>query len=380
VKRLVLCVVVGLAACGGDSSNDVVGPFTGQVRRFHLDVIDIPKDGSEAAAVAADLDGDEAIENQFGNVTGVLAGTNDVSRDSGDMILSGALASVVDIQADDLTDDASAGVTYYGADGEPAVAFGGRFTTGAFVSNRTRDTDHPGLATVHIPVFTNSDPLVLTLEAAELELAPDGDGYTGIIRGGFREEAARATAFEGLTQMFEDEPERHIVFARSVDSNHDGVVSRDEVGESVINLLVAADVDLFDGDKLAPHPGSTTNDCISVAYRFHLSPMAPIGTPQVTCRDRARDGDETDVDCGGSCQACWGGKACGVPGDCQSNTCDAGTCRAPSCTDGVRDAFESDVDCGGPCAPCATGLVCAAKSDCQSGSCDNALGSLGHCL
>jgi hypothetical protein len=42
------------------------------------------------------------------------------------------------------------------------------------------------------------------------------------------------------------------------------------------------------------------------------------------CRDGVRNGDETDVDCGGSCAACAGTRRCEVDGDCASNVCMSG--------------------------------------------------------
>nr|CEL65316.1 TPA: sushi domain (scr repeat) domain-containing protein [Neospora caninum Liverpool] len=52
--------------------------------------------------------------------------------------------------------------------------------------------------------------------------------------------------------------------------------------------------------------------------------------PKPTCADGVRNGDETGVDCGGSCP-----KKC------------------PSCFNGMRDGDEEDVDCGGSvCEPC----------------------------
>ena len=54
-----------------------------------------------------------------------------------------------------------------------------------------------------------------------------------------------------------------------------------------------------------------------------------MSAPVNLCRDRVRDGDETDVDCGGSCQPCAAAKQCGRAEDCYSQACDAGTCRAP---------------------------------------------------
>ncbi len=40
-----------------------------------------------------------------------------------------------------------------------------------------------------------------------------------------------------------------------------------------------------------------------------------------------------------------------------------------SCTNGVRDGDESDVDCGGSCSKCSDGKQCNSASDCMSGYC-----------
>ena len=64
------------------------------------------------------------------------------------------------------------------------------------------------------------------------------------------------------------------------------------------------------------------------------------------CDDRIQDGDETDIDCGGSCRACGFDTKCEVAADCQTGACDAGMCREPSCSDGIQDGFETGVDCG----------------------------------
>ena len=46
-----------------------------------------------------------------------------------------------------------------------------------------------------------------------------------------------------------------------------------------------------------------------------------------TCRDDILDGDETDVDCGGSCsQLCAGGQSCGDDSDCASGDCQSNVC------------------------------------------------------
>lgn len=48
------------------------------------------------------------------------------------------------------------------------------------------------------------------------------------------------------------------------------------------------------------------------------------------CFDGAKDGDESDVDCGGSCPGCNPGGTCAKPADCATTTCVIGTCELAS--------------------------------------------------
>ena len=89
-------------------------------------------------------------------------------------------------------------------------------------------------------------------------------------------------------------------------------------------------------------------------------------------------GSETDVDCGGTCGATNASRRCAVNRRCAGNTdCASGVCNATTlrcvpnqCFDGVRNGSETDVDCGGSCEPkCAATRVCAVNTDCQSGAC-----------
>lgn len=89
------------------------------------------------------------------------------------------------------------------------------------------------------------------------------------------------------------------------------------------------------------------------------------------CADGVRDGDETDVGCGGpSCPPCRPGRRCNDGHDCESAICQEATCRSSShCSDGVRDDAETDVDCGGPrCPYCRAGQACGADADCAAGT------------
>ena len=85
-----------------------------------------------------------------------------------------------------------------------------------------------------------------------------------------------------------------------------------------------------------------------------------------------KDGDETDVDCGGTkAPACADGKGCGVTADCTSGVCTGGKCQAPSSTDGVKNGDETGVDCGGSSGKkCPAGQGCKSNADCDLLTCD----------
>ncbi|HEV7732449.1 MAG TPA: hypothetical protein VGR62_09830 [Candidatus Binatia bacterium] len=90
------------------------------------------------------------------------------------------------------------------------------------------------------------------------------------------------------------------------------------------------------------------------------------------CADGVQNGAETALDCGGpapNCVRCANGLTCGGPSDCASGICTAGVCQPPSCTDGARNGTETDVDCGGGCPGCGLGKLCDAGVDCASAVC-----------
>jgi hypothetical protein len=91
-----------------------------------------------------------------------------------------------------------------------------------------------------------------------------------------------------------------------------------------------------------------------------------------SCGDNIKNGTETDVDCGGFCQAnCANGKMCKAGIDCNSGICSGGLCvAAPTCSDLLQNGTESDVDCGGSCAAkCALTKKCLVGADCLSATC-----------
>ena len=82
-----------------------------------------------------------------------------------------------------------------------------------------------------------------------------------------------------------------------------------------------------------------------------------------TCNDAALDGDETGIDCGGSCGACVsirglnGGASCAngmMDGNETAVDCGGScpSCGGPTCSDGLQNGTETGVDCGGTCLAC----------------------------
>ncbi len=91
-----------------------------------------------------------------------------------------------------------------------------------------------------------------------------------------------------------------------------------------------------------------------------------------TCDDGVKGNGEADVDCGSVCAVkCSDGGSCGVDADCLGGTCANATktCQSFSCTDGIKNGDEGDVDCGGSCtSKCAVGQACLAPTDCAAGA------------
>lgn len=352
-----------LVACANPPSDDVVGPFTGEARRFVVDKIELPTSTTIARQWASDLDGDRNGDNQLGSVIATLATQGDVTEHGDAIIEAGAIASTVIITADDFATDPSVSVLYVGADGDTGIAVGGSLADGVFTPNRTSETSVPGAASLHLPVFVSADPSIIPVIGLEIELTADGDGgFDAELHGLVPHEQAVAAAYAGISQMLAEEPREHTGMMSLLDeSPRDGIVTRDEFERAdLIEALLAPDV-TYRGQK-----------SLSLAFRVHLRACAE-GTcapsPRASCFDRVRDGDETGVDCGGTCRVCTAGQTCSAPSDCESGACENGVCGAPSCSNGVRDGIETDVDCGYSCGGCAVGQTCLRNADCASGQC-----------
>lgn len=128
------------------------------------------------------------------------------------------------------------------------------------------------------------------------------------------------------------------------------------------------------------HPLFLCGQCYaseSQAQSAGCSEICDNSNPQPTCSDGIQNGDETGIDCGGSCNPCDTSN----PGDCQescpdshplflcgqcftsatqaqsagcSEVCDNSNPDPTTCNDGVQNGDETGVDCGGSCAACDT--------------------------
>ncbi len=111
--------------------------------------------------------------------------------------------------------------------------------------------------------------------------------------------------------------------------------------------------------------GETDSDCGGTCANADVKKKLTCGLGKV-CK--------VNGDCGsGKCEA---GKCvtagCNDLGACDdtSLTCDRATMTCISCSDGTKNGEETDVDCGGSkCSPCAAGKACKADGDCETGLC-----------
>ena len=101
-------------------------------------------------------------------------------------------------------------------------------------------------------------------------------------------------------------------------------------------------------------------------------------TACATCTDGIQNGDETGVDCGGSCPTACATCTDGVQNGDETGVDCGGSCptACATCTDGVQNGNETGVDCGGSCptacATCTDGIQNGDETgiDC-GGSCPN---------
>ena len=85
------------------------------------------------------------------------------------------------------------------------------------------------------------------------------------------------------------------------------------------------------------------------------------GSGEGHCADGKQNEDETDTDCGGTCNPCADGLRCATAADCLSGACGlSATCVPDTCLNNQQDGEETGVDCGGSCPGC-FGEPCSAN-------------------
>ncbi|MGZ3407424.1 MAG: hypothetical protein ACXVAN_13340 [Polyangia bacterium] len=359
---LVSILAVALAGCGGGQGGPVQGPFTGVAQRFRVTRLILPMQRSD---YAVDLNDDGRVDNQLGNITGAIDGQLANNQHVDEILAADPTPMIVEIVSDDaaLREDDRVGVRWLGGDGS-GDQLGAILHGGALQSNPVTTT--PARALVRLPLFAAADAAPLALDHYQLDLAPDGDGgFVGQLNGTVAAANLVSDFVPGLLQMMRNRPLR--AFISWFDHDRDGTLTVDEVAnDGLTRNLLAPDVRVGVRDN---YP----KDDLSVGFMFTLLPCADEActqaAPAASCFDRVRNGDETDVDCGGGCGPCAGGDACTQPSDCATQACDGGRCRAPSCGDAIRDGFEIDIDCGPGCGACVDGAHCYEDVDCVSGKC-----------
>lgn len=119
---------------------------------------------------------------------------------------------------------------------------------------------------------------------------------------------------------------------------------------------------------------SSTNGCSQDERTFGEGSGGGAGSGGIpaSCTDSEQNGDETDVDCGGSCAPCADGASCTAPDDCVGATCTSeNVCCTPleeaALCEGKCESVDNcgePVDCGG----------CAGEATCGGGGTDNVCG------
>ncbi|MBR4984542.1 MAG: lamin tail domain-containing protein [Proteobacteria bacterium] len=84
---------------------------------------------------------------------------------------------------------------------------------------------------------------------------------------------------------------------------------------------------------------STVNSALKHSPGYCTNGMLYVNHCASGCQNSIKDGDETDVDCGGSCSACAAGKKCAKASDCQSGQCANNYCTGAA----AAEAAPSDV-------------------------------------
>ncbi|MCX6709443.1 MAG: MopE-related protein [Candidatus Woesearchaeota archaeon] len=191
-------------------------------------------------------------------------------------------------------------------------------------------------------------------------------------------DAARALMMTGLSLA---DNKTYFIRAYAVDKAGWKSVSNDSNGVKINSTIkvencsngiidgLESDVDCGGGKCNACSLNKSCNihyDCISLSCNSTTKRCM-----NATCFDGAKNGNESDIDCGGLCdKKCDIGKKCSENSDCRSGKCSSSTGKCEekdSCKNKIQDLTETDIDCGGECSPCKEGKACEDIKDCEEG-------------
>jgi hypothetical protein len=141
-----------------------------------------------------------------------------------------------------------------------------------------------------------------------------------------------------------------------------GTLNLDSAGGTFYGAFLAREL------RLEPH--------VTVLHEPFIGAWYP---REIACSDGMQNGGESDADCGGPCDPCEEEASCNDDGDCELERCISGLCDVngvePTCSDGLENGDESGLDCGGSCAACPTcndGVQNGEETgmDCGGGTCN----------
>lgn len=296
-------VVMGIAAgCGGAAApQDVVGPFEGTATRFYVATLTMPQQRND---FAVDLDGDGNVDNQLGNIFGGLEGLARLNNEFyQDLVAARVIDASVDVISSDpaLRNDPHVGVRWNGARGIEGDDTGGVLVDGTLTTNAVAWTRRPATGVIELPVLRNADASQLPLESWQLELWRQDDGsFTGELQAVVAGDVLVGAFYPALRQMIAAGGVDQEQVMSVLDQDHNGDVSVAEFAKAGLTQnLLAPDV----------RWGGKDRNALSIAVGLTLQPCKDAACtrplPAATCHDRLKNGDETQVDCGGAtCAPC----------------------------------------------------------------------------
>ncbi len=154
--------------------------------------------------------------------------------------------------------------------------------------------------------------------------------------------------------------------------------SSNKAGSSCTTPLDCGDVKQFacqlvDEKKVCVNKDLCSNGKLDTAIGGAETDVDCGGLCGSTCKLNQKCAETTDCVLGLSCNnGVCGAATCTDDTQCNGGTCDTSNGTCISCADGIKNGNESDVDCGGTCSnKCDAGKACTVNTDCANSDCKN---------